>query len=1052
MKKFLLLLSILMLVSCAGNNSEIKRDDEVRSATEAILTFQDMPQEKALEYRWRSLRVYEDFIRVHKDFRSKLMADSMEQLADIYMEIEENTYLRYKKRFDHSKSRQIYEAILNAYPDRPENENILYHLARGYMEEGNRERSIIFLERITKEFPNGMYSHEANFRLGEYYFENNQMPKAIHYYKQVMKIDDFNLYDKSLYKLGWAHFITKDYEEAADRFMLLLDRKGVRLTPEGKEEIHNISIVERDLINDAIKTLVLVFEYIGEPARLANYFKVRGIQTFEPYVYRKLGDIYIESGRFREAADIYDAFVNTNPLHEDAPVFQYKIIEAYTKGNMIDLAYNARVKFVESYMEDSLWFKSNKRGAQKRVKELVDLNKTLVKSDMYQLAKYHYSNAHSTKKEKDYKEAILWIRRFIDIFPQEPESATLRNMLIETNFLLAEIYFELKDYDKAAEEYEKVAYKYQQSDYTGEASYRVLLALEKIARPGGKVRSDNTFALRFAESCKKFVDRFPKDKRVPEVLLNSAETYFMVGKFEEARAMAKPVTEHPLSSQKERYMAQRYIAESFLKEQVYNKSEDEIKKAIALIPESDKQDLPLLERALAGSLYKQAEDIKAKDKKFEAAEAYERVYKTVPNSDIAPVALLDAGVLFEDASQIGRAVNSYQVLVNKYPESRYSFDAANRWGELMEGYKDYTEAAKIYEKASAITPDEAKKEEMLFRSVQMYEKTGNQEGYNKQYKKFEETFPKSTKTIELTFKMASAKGAAKDLISEKELYDKVIALHKKLGASATIEATEFAAKAQVVLTDSKKASFEDLKLISPLEENLKKKQVLLKEALAGYTAAAKYRIGDVTTEAVYKMGEMLEHIKEAILNSEKPAELTTEQLEEYDIMLEEQASPFEEKAISTYEGNVRKTTEEGIYNEWSKKSYERLSKLLPARYKRVEAGERFTGDINSPVAEDPVVYNSRGLTYLDNGEFKKAETDFLKSLSIKHDFSDALLNLGILTELYLGKPAEALKNYKEYVKSGGKREDVAVWINVLEKRVGMKIGGSEQKQEGRSKK
>lgn len=1024
MKKFLLLLSILILVSCAGNNSEIKRDKEVRSATEAILTFQDMSQSKTLEYRWKSLKVFEDFVNNHKDYKSKLMAESMEQLADIYMEIEENTYLRYKKKFDHSRSRKVYEEILKIYPDRPENENVLYHLARGYMEEGNWERCNVYLERITKDFPNGMYSHEANFRLGEYYFENNLMPKAIHYYKQVLKIDDFNLYDKSLYKLGWANFITKDYEEAADRFMLLLDRKGVRLTPEGKEEIHNISIVERDLINDAIRTLILVFEYIGEPARLANYFKVRGIQTFEPYVYRKLGDIYIESGRFREAAEIYDAFVNTNPLHEDSPVFQSKIIEAYTKGNMIDLAYNARVKFVESYMEDSLWFKSNKRGAQKRVKELVDLNKTLVKSDMYQLAKYHYSNAHSSKKEKDYKEAILWIRRFIDIFPQEPESLTLRNMLIETNFLLAEIYFELKDYDKAAEEYEKVAYKYQQSDYTGEASYRVLLSLEKIARPGGKVRNDNIFALRFAESCKKFVERFPKDKRVPEVLLNSAETYFMIGKFEEARAMAKPVTEHTLSSQKERYMAQRYIAESFLKEQVYSKSEDEIKKAIALIPESDKQDLPLLERALAGSLYKQAEDIKVSDKKFEAAEAFERVYKTVPNSDIAPVALLDAGVLFEEASQISRAVNSYQILVIKYPDSRYSFDAANRWGELMEGYKDYAEAAKIYEKAYSITPDETKKEEMLYRSVLMYDKAGNQEGYNNQYKKFEETFPKSARTIELTFKM--------------ELYDRVIALHKKLGASATIEATEFAAKAQVVLTDSKKASFEEVKLISPLEENMKKKQSLLKEALAGYTASAKYRIGDVTTEAVYKMGEMLELMKEAILDSEKPAELTTEQLEEYDIMLEEQASPFEEKAISTYEGNVRKTTEEGIYNEWSKKSYERLAKLLPARYRRAEAGEKFTGDINSPVAnvEDHVVYNSRGIAYRENGEFKKAEVDYLKSLSLKHDFSDAFLNLGILNELYLGKPAEALKNYKEYVKSGGKREDVLVWIGILEKRVG----------------
>ncbi len=212
---------------------------------------------------------------------------------------------------------------------------------------------------------------------------------------------------------------------------------------------------------------------------------------------------------------------------------------------------------------------------------------------------------------------------------------------------------------------------------------------------------------------------------------------------------------------------------------------------------------------------------------------------------------------------------------------------------------------------------------MLYRSILLYEKAGNTEGFNNKYKKFEEAFPKSARTIELAFKIAKSKESAKDLNAARELYEKVISLHKRLDAGATIEATELAAMAQVILTDYKKTAFENVKLVSPLEENLKKKQAILKEALTGYTAAAKYRIGDVTTEAIYKMGEMLEHLKEAILGSEKPAELTPEQLEEYDNMLEEQASPFEEKAISTYEGDVSKTTEEGIYNEWSRKSYER---------------------------------------------------------------------------------------------------------------------------------
>ncbi|MDZ4383998.1 MAG: tetratricopeptide repeat protein, partial [Nitrospirota bacterium] len=74
----------------------------------------------------------------------------------------------------------------------------------------------------------------------------------------------------------------------------------------------------------------------------------------------------------------------------------------------------------------------------------------------------------------------------------------------------------------------------------------------------------------------------------------------------------------------------------------------------------------------------------------------------------------------------------------------------------------------------------------------------------------------------------------------------------------------------------------------------------------------------------------------------------------------------------------------------------------------------------------------------ENGEFKKAEEDYLQSIGIRPDFPDPFLNLGIVYELYLDKPDEALKNYKEYVRLGGNREDVLVWIDILEKRTGAK--------------
>ena len=74
------------------------------------------------------------------------------------------------------------------------------------------------------------------------------------------------------------------------------------------------------------------------------------------------------------------------------------------------------------------------------------------------------------------------------------------------------------------------------------------------------------------------------------------------------------------------------------------------------------------------------------------------------------------------------------------------------------------------------------------------------------------------------------------------------------------------------------------------------------------------------------------------------------------------------------------------------------------------------------------------MMFRENGEFKKAEEDYLKSIFLKPDFPEPYINLGILYELYLGKFTDALKNYKEYVKLTGNSKEITVWIDVLEKK------------------
>jgi hypothetical protein len=77
---------------------------------------------------------------------------------------------------------------------------------------------------------------------------------------------------------------------------------------------------------------------------------------------------------------------------------------------------------------------------------------------------------------------------------------------------------------------------------------------------------------------------------------------------------------------------------------------------------------------------------------------------------------------------------------------------------------------------------------------------------------------------------------------------------------------------------------------------------------------------------------------EALMASERPASLSSEELEQYEMLLEEQAFPFEEKAIELHEANIARLSM-GVFDEWVQASLGALATLVPARYAKLETSE-----------------------------------------------------------------------------------------------------------------
>jgi hypothetical protein len=98
-----------------------------------------------------------------------------------------------------------------------------------------------------------------------------------------------------------------------------------------------------------------------------------------------------------------------------------------------------------------------------------------------------------------------------------------------------------------------------------------------------------------------------------------------------------------------------------------------------------------------------------------------------------------------------------------------------------------------------------------------------------------------------------------------------------------------------------------------------------------------YQVGEVTAAATFYIAEIYYEFSVALMESERPANLSEEELEQYELVIEEQAYPFEEKAINVHEKNME-LLDVGIYNEWIDKSIAKLAVLLPARYAKTEQG------------------------------------------------------------------------------------------------------------------
>jgi hypothetical protein len=82
------------------------------------------------------------------------------------------------------------------------------------------------------------------------------------------------------------------------------------------------------------------------------------------------------------------------------------------------------------------------------------------------------------------------------------------------------------------------------------------------------------------------------------------------------------------------------------------------------------------------------------------------------------------------------------------------------------------------------------------------------------------------------------------------------------------------------------------------------------------------------------------------MSSERPAGLSPAELIAYELVIEEEAYPFEEQAIEVHEKNFEMLAG-GIHNAWVQQSLDKLVVLMPGRYARNEISGGYLESVDS---------------------------------------------------------------------------------------------------------
>lgn len=868
-------------------------------------------------------RAYYDYIAdAAQDDRFRLQAATRIAELELSLEAEKSQEVT-DSQFTESVQRTIglLEETLRDFPDAEDNDHSYYQLAKAYDQVAESAKAVDTLELLATRYPDSPYFVEAKFRIAESAFIQGKYFKAENAYTDVIRRPGNEVfYEKALFKRGWTRYKQEMYTEALNDFFQAISHH--QFAP-----YETLERADQELFEEYFRGVGLAFSYLGGAEAVAKYHEQADDPVYVFKTYDTLANLYLKQERYSDTVSAYETYIQSHPSDEYVVQAGIKILAVWKNAGYFTRYVASFEDFFRRYSAESDFWRDP------RVEE-ADTQQQLAYESIRQntilLASYYHNQYLKGADANQFVSAQRWYQRYLEDYQAYARQDQIYPLYAELLSHAGKDAEALEYYELAAFDGDIVLDK--------ESAYASVYLTSRLYQQAPAPKKADLLH-KHLDYAQRYSQLYPSENHTPDVVQNAVQLATKAGLYQKVISLADLLPDQ--AQDQVQYEVGVLKAQAHFDLNEYDAAEL-IYQDLLAAQDVSAQDRPNLTNKLAVAIYKQGEEAKRDEQNDVATAHFLRVYHDLPSSELAPTALYDGIALLLSQRQWSRSIDYLNQFKDAYPSHPFQSDVAKKLSFAYLQTDRGVDAAREFERISDFATNRDEKMAALWQAAELYFNKHQLEPALRAYKEYAHTYKRpyaeNVEAMNYIIEIYKQLGERQKMIF---WLNKIVNADKSVASNIKTDRTQYiAAKSAHSLAFLHKDEFDGIRLQAPLANALKAKKAAMQNAVRLFGRAASYGHEDFVTQSTLSIAEIYQSFAKALLESERPDNLNEEQLEQYEILLEDQAFPFDDKAIEFYEANVARISQ-GVYDEFIQQSLTRLQSLFPARYGREAKVERW---------------------------------------------------------------------------------------------------------------